>query len=181
MGYKQPDLHKTHRTSDHHRNQNLNSNYSIRGNLQKMTNNNQLSSFKNKSVLVLDMNLKTKKQLVYELLELGSDAPEKLILWNQENAKKPIIDSIRTRQRSECSVSESAVNESDAYHHDVENNEEENDKNDDCLQEFVEYQIHGYKKFDKNETQIRFCQNKNSLDQLLKEIDSSKTVIDCIF
>ena len=170
--YKQPDLHKTHRASDHHQNLNL----------PKMTNNNQPSSFKNKSVLVLDMNLKTKKQLVYELLELGSDAPEKLILWNQENAKKPIIDSIRTRQRSECSVSESAVNESDVDHHqsDVENNEEEKN-NDDCLQEFVEYQIHGYKKFDKNETQIRLCQNENSLDQLLKEIDSSKTVIDCIF
>merc|ERR1711933_295824 len=106
----------------------------------------------------------------------GSDAPEKLILWNQENAKKPIIDSIRTRQRSECSVSESAVNESDNDYHDVENNNEE-ENNDDCLQEFVEYQIHGYKKFDKNETQIRFCQNENSLDQLLKEIDSSKTVI----
>ena len=107
--YKQPDLHKTHRTSHHHQIQNLN--------LHKMTKNNQPSSFKNKSVLVLDMNLKTKKQLVYELLELGSDAPEKLILWNQENAKKPIIDSIRTRQRSECSVSESAVNESDVDHH----------------------------------------------------------------
>merc|ERR1712048_791082 len=135
--YKQPDLHKTHRTSGHHQNLNLNSTNIKPGNLQKMTNNNQPSSFKNKSVLVLDMNLKTKKQLVYELLELGSDAPEKLILWNQENSKKPIIDSIRTRQRSECSVSESAVNESDVDYHDVEKeNNEGEENNDDCLREF---------------------------------------------